>query len=270
KMRSAPGAPGRPGSAAPSAEAAASADGAAEPGRPGAPGADRIFLSLERLNSIQEIAPADLMAVAGAGVTCEALNERVLGDGLYWPGAPGGGTALVGDVLSLAPGNWTISGNRVRRYVLALEVVLADGRVLATGARTVKWVTGYDLRQLFIGSRGTLGVITGVTLRLEALANRAVVNERYERELSGLDSLGDEPLGAAPEHEIAASRSGDDDRPPPRVVERDVVALNSADVLRRIKRELDPSDVFPPVEAAFDDIGQAGASGGGSSGWRRG
>jgi FAD/FMN-containing dehydrogenase len=225
-----------------------------------------IALSLERLDSIDEVAPADLMAVVAAGVTCRALNERVAADGLYWPGADvSGAEAPACDVLSRAPGNWTHAGNLLRRYLLALEVVLADGRILKTGARTVKWVTGHDLRQLFIGSRGTLGVITSATLRLESLANRDVVNERYTRELAGLDELGDEPLqamrgfgssatGTAPRGAPATTTghvSPAGDVEPQRVAGAPV--LSSLDILKILKAEFDPTGVFPPAESAFGE-----------------
>lgn len=193
-----------------------------------------ILISLERLASVDEVVPADLMAVVGAGLTCGALNDAVREARLYWPGAdvsePG---SMVGDVIARAPGNWTLSGNVLRRYVLGMDAVLADGQVLRTGSRTVKWVTGYDLRQLFMGSRGTLGVVTRLTLRLESLANRDAVRDRYEREFAGLNALGDEPWPAADVLPDAGP------------------VIGSLDVLRLLKAELDPDGVFPAAESAF-------------------
>jgi len=260
---------GAPASAAGVASPGASTDdydtGSARPSDRRAP-SGTIALSLERLDSIGEVVPADLMAVVGAGVTCAALNERVAADGLYWPGADvSRGEALACDVLARASGNWTRAGNLLRRYVLALEVVLADGRLLKTGARTVKWVTGHDLRQLFIGSRATLGVITGATLRLESLANRDVVNERYARELAGLDELGDEPLQAM--RGLGFSATGTAPRGAPATttghlgaagdVETERVAgapvLSSLDILKILKAEFDPTGVFPSAESAFGE-----------------
>jgi glycolate oxidase len=210
----------------------------------------RVFLSLERLDSIDEVVPPDLMAVLGAGVTCAALNEQVAEFGLYWPGADvSEPDQMVGDTIAAASGNWTRAGNVLRRYLLGMEVVLADGEVLRTGSRTVKWVTGYDLRQLFVGSRGTLGIVTGLTLRLESLANRDAVNERYARDFEGLDALGDASWSgdagleestsapiAAGSLETSAPVSG---------------AAGSLGILSRLKREFDPHGVFPPVETAF-------------------
>ena len=185
---------------------------------------ESVALSLERLDSVDEVAAPDLMAVVGAGLACAALDERVQGDGLYWPGsdvAPDG--ELVGDLIARIPGNWTREGNTVRRYTLGMNVVLADGETLRTGSRTVKWVTGYDLRQLFTGSWGTLGVVTGLTVRLESLAKRSDVGERYEREFAGL-----------------TAHSG-----PPR---EPGSPLGSMLVLERLKRELDPQGIFPPID----------------------
>ncbi len=192
-----------------------------------------VHLSTERLAGINEVVPPDLMAVIGAGVTCAVLNARVATDGLYWPGGDvAEGDSAAGDVIARAPGNWTLAGNVLRRYLLGMEVVLADGRVLHTGSRTVKWVTGYDLRQLFVGSRGTLGIVTGLTVRLESLANRDAVRQRYEREFAGLETLGDAPWPAA-------------------AVLDDAPVAGSPDVLRLLKAELDPEGVFPAAETAF-------------------
>ena len=186
--------------------------------------ADResVAISLDRIDSIEEVAAPDLTAVVGAGVSCRALDDRVAGEGLYWPGSNvADGDLAVGELIARAPGNNTRAGNALRRYTLGMTVVLPDGEILRTGSRTVKWVTGYDLRQLYVGSWGTLGIITGLILRLEALKNRESVSERYEREFAGLSFAGTEESGGRPGSEF---------------------------VLGRLKRELDPDDVFPPID----------------------
>lgn len=189
-------------------------------------GIDPIHISLERLDAVSEIVPADLLAVAGGGVTVSSLNEAAERDDLYWP--PGEMAApddMIADVLARTPGNWTLTGNLTRRYVLALEVVLADGEILKAGARTVKSVTGYDAKQLFLGSWGTLGTVTAATLRLEAVRNRANVSARYENDFEALE----ESMQSAESHETEGDGAG-------------------LVILRRLKRELDPKGVFPPVE----------------------
>jgi len=194
-----------------------------------------VFLSCERMSSVDELAQADLMAVVGPGITIRALDESLRGDDLYWPGADVAEPhALVGDVIAFAPGNWSLAGNLIRRYLLALEAVTADGVRVKAGARTVKSVTGYDLRGLFVGSRGTLGVVTSLTLRLESSANRERVRERYRRDFEG---LGGGVVKVASADGTAPADGGE------APADDGVLA-----VLARLKRELDPDGVFPHIE----------------------
>ena len=211
-----------------------------------------LHISPERLCEIEEVVPADLMAVVGAGVTVSALEERVAADGLCWP--PSSFCApddMIGDVLARLPGGWTMEGNLARRYLLALAAVLADGSLLRAGARTVKCVTGYDLKQLLVGSCGVLGIITSLTLRLEAVANRESVLERYRRDFEGMAPVaGAGQPGRADESGGADTRTGSSDG----VAETGGGApeiAGGADgallLLERLKRELDPDGVFPGV-----------------------
>ena len=197
---------------------------------------DWIYLSLERLSGIEEVAPADLMAVAGAGATIDRLESLLAERGLYWPVSDAAEPdEMLGDIVARAPGNWTLRGNLTRRYVLALDAVLGDGTVFSVGARTVKCVTGYDLKQLFTGSWGTLGIVTGLTLRLEAEGNREAVAERYRTEFEGLEGRpqerGSDRAGARGEDVSGAGFAGG----------------GSTTVLERLKRELDPGGALPPV-----------------------
>lgn len=211
-----------------------------------------LHLSPERLCEIEEVAPADLMAVVGAGVTVAALEERVAADGLCWP--PSSFCSpddLLGDIVARLPGGWTMEGNLARRYLLALAAVLADGSLLRAGARTVKCVTGYDLKQLMVGSRGVLGIVTSLTLRLEAVANRESVLERYRRDFEGMA-----PVAGSGHPAPADSGGGADARTGSAggVAEIDGGAAETAAgadgallLLERLKRELDPDGVFPDV-----------------------
>ncbi|MCK4681155.1 FAD-binding oxidoreductase [bacterium] len=213
----------------------------AEPGDSGSV----LHLSPERLCEIEEVAPADLMAVVGAGVTVAALEERIAGDWLCWPPssfcAPGD---MIGDIIARLPGGWTMEGNLARRYLLALAAVLADGSLLQAGARTVKCVTGYDLKQLMVGSSGVLGVVTSLTLRLEAVPNRESVLERYRRDFEGMAPVvgSGQPVRA---HETggAGTRTGSGDGAGETASGADGALL----LLERLKRELDPDGVFPDV-----------------------
>jgi glycolate oxidase len=190
-----------------------------------------LYVSPERLDRVDEVVPADLMAVVGAGVRVGALEARVAADGLCWPpSAACRPDDMVGDVIARLPGGWTMDGNLARRYLLALDAVLADGSLLHAGARTVKSVTGYDLKQLMVGSRGTLGVITSLTLRLEAVANCASVLERYRRDFAGMGGLAGSGRAGSGGSDVAG---GDGD--------------GALLILERLKRELDPTGVFPDV-----------------------
>lgn len=201
-----------------------------------------LWLSTERIDGIQEVAAADLLAVAGAGATAGAVAAAAAEHGLFWTVAdlvdPG---VTVGDAIENAPGNWTLLGNLVRRSVLALEVVLADGEILRTGARTVKWVTGYDLRQLFTGSRGTLGIVTEATLRLDAIANREHLMRRYREDFANLGSVGAAGFGGAAGGAARRPRAAADDDGP------DGPRDGSLVLLERLKREFDPGGVLAPI-----------------------
>jgi FAD/FMN-containing dehydrogenase len=150
-------------------------------------GTDEVILSLERLRAIEEINPVDRTAVVQAGVTVQALQEATEAQGLMFPldlGARGSAT-IGGTIATNAGGNRVLRYGMMRDMVLGLEAVLADGTVLSNLSRIIKNNTGYDLRQLFIGSEGTLGVITRATLRLrERPASRDVA-------MCGVASFGD-------------------------------------------------------------------------------
>ena len=130
--------------------------------------ADQVILSLERMRNIEEINPVQRTATVEAGVTLQALQEAVEEHALMFPldlGARGTAT-LGGNAATNAGGNRVIRYGMMRDMVLGLEAVLADGTVVSSLNHLIKNNAGYDLRQLFIGSEGTLGVITRLVLRL--------------------------------------------------------------------------------------------------------
>ena len=129
---------------------------------------ESVIVSMERMRTIEDINPRERTATVQAGVVLQALQEAVDPLGLIFPldlGARGSAT-LGGNAATNAGGNRVIRYGMMRDMVLGLEVVLADGTVLSSMNRLIKNNTGYDLKQLFIGSEGTLGIITRLVLRL--------------------------------------------------------------------------------------------------------
>ncbi len=127
-----------------------------------------VVLSLERMNRILEIDQINLLARVQPNVITGDLQDAVEKVGLFYPPDPASlrQSALGGNVAECAGGPRAFKYGTTKRYVLALEAVLASGKIIHTGSKAVKNVVGYDLTQLLVGSEGTLAIITEITLRL--------------------------------------------------------------------------------------------------------
>ncbi|SEG26378.1 glycolate oxidase [Nonomuraea solani] len=127
-----------------------------------------IVLSLAKMTAIRELSPADEIAVVEPGVINADLDRAAREHGLMYAPDPSSYeiSTIGGNLATNAGGLRCVKYGVTRDSALGLEVVLADGRILNTGRRTMKGVTGYDLTGLFVGSEGTLGVITAATVRL--------------------------------------------------------------------------------------------------------
>lgn len=134
-------------------------------------GAGEIVLSTARMTAVHEISADDLLAVVEPGVLNADLNDMLAPHGLWWAPDPAsrGISTVGGNIATGAGGLLCAKYGVVRDAVLGVDLVLADGRLLRLGHRSVKGVTGLDLTSLVIGSEGTLGVIVGATLKLRRL-----------------------------------------------------------------------------------------------------
>ena len=127
-----------------------------------------IAVSVEKMNRILEISAEDLTARVQPGVITAAFQREVESRGLFYPPDPNSAEMcmLGGNVAENSGGPRALKYGVTREYVLGLEVVLPTGQILRTGKRTIKGVAGYDVTALVVGSEGTLGIVTEITLKL--------------------------------------------------------------------------------------------------------
>ncbi|MGA5900622.1 FAD-binding oxidoreductase [Streptomyces venetus] len=136
-----------------------------------------VVLSLTKMDRILEISPVDRIAVVEPGVVNAALSRAVGEHGLYYPPDPSSWEmcTIGGNIGTASGGLCCVKYGVTAEYVLGLDVVLADGRLMSTGRRTAKGVAGYDLTRLFVGSEGSLGIVVRAVLGLRPKPPRQLV-----------------------------------------------------------------------------------------------
>ena len=128
-----------------------------------------VVMNMQRMNAVIAVHTEDFQVTVQPGIFYKDMNGRLASDGLFFPPDPGANASIGGMLANNASGTRTVKYGSTRDNVLAMEVVMANGDIIRTGSRAMKQSAGYDLTHLFVGSEGTLGIITEATLQLYPL-----------------------------------------------------------------------------------------------------
>lgn len=131
-----------------------------------------LVLNLNRMNQILEVRPADFQVDVQPGILYKDMNKILARSGLFFAPDPGANASIGGMIANNAAGTRTPKYGATKDNVFRLEIVTAAGEIIQTGTRSIKCASGYDLVHLFVGSEGTLGVVTEATLRLAPLPEK--------------------------------------------------------------------------------------------------
>ncbi len=149
-----------------------------------------ILLSFERMNEIVAIHDEDFQVTVQPGIGYKDLNETLARYGLFFPPDPGANATIGGMIANNAAGIRTVKYGATRDNVLALQIVLADGRIIRTGSRSVKQSSGYDLAHLITGSEGTLALVTEATLKLAPITQHNIaVQAVFDQVADAVDAV---------------------------------------------------------------------------------
>ena len=135
-----------------------------------------ITISLEKMNKVLSVNVEDFDCKVQACVTREQLNDYLREDGVFFPIDPGANAAIGGMASTSASGTMAVKYGTMKTVITGLTVVLPNGDIIKTGSRTKKTSAGYNLTNLFIGSEGTLGVITEIQLRLSPIPELSLIH----------------------------------------------------------------------------------------------